>query len=334
MNEDSLQRILHLLADGQFHSGQELGEILGVSRTAVWKHLQKLEGLGVSLESIKGKGYRLCGGLDLLDSERIRSQLSSEARSLLAELDVHTVIDSTNNYTMQQTVNRENGYICLAEQQTAGKGRRGRHWVSPFGKNIYLSALWNFDGVASLEGLSLAVGVVIAETLEQLGIAGVQLKWPNDVLWRQRKLAGVLLEVTGDPAGLCQVVVGIGINASMPTSSAFTIDQPWVDLEAIQAELNIARHITRNDLIAALLTNLLPLLHNYADQQFAAYRERWERLNVYAQQLVELHTAKSVVGGRMLGVDSSGALRLSTAEGETLFHGGEISLRARNDSAD
>jgi BirA family transcriptional regulator, biotin operon repressor / biotin---[acetyl-CoA-carboxylase] ligase len=333
MNDDSLQRILQLLADGQFHSGQELGEILNLSRTAVWKQLQKLEGLGISLESIKGKGYRLPGGLDLLNAGYIQSQLSPDTLKLLRELDIHTVIDSTNNYVMQQAMNRESGYICLAEQQTAGKGRRGRHWISPFGKNIYLSLLWNFNGVAALEGLSLAVGVVIAEALGQLGIAGIQLKWPNDVLWRQRKLAGILLEMTGDPAGLCQVVVGIGINVSMPKSSALAIDQPWVDIETIQTESNLGQDVSRNDLVATLLSHLLPLLHHYADQKFIAYRERWESLNIFADQAVELHTAKSVVTGRMLGVDASGALRLYTEEGETLFHGGEVSLRGRHDLA-
>lgn len=327
MIDDPLQRILELVADGQFHSGQEVGEILNLSRTAVWKQLQKLEGLGISLESVKGKGYRLPGGLDLLNARRIQSQMSPHALKLLSELDIHTVIDSTNNYVMRQAISHESGYICLAEQQTAGKGRRGRHWISPFGKNIYLSLLWNFNGVAALEGLSLAVGVVIAEALGQLGIAGIQLKWPNDVLWRQRKLAGILLEMTGDPAGLCQVVVGIGINVSMPQSSAFAIDQPWVDIETIQAESGRTQKFTRNELVATLLSHLLPLLHNYADQKFIAYRERWESLNTFANQAVELHTAKSVVTGRMLGVDPSGALRLHTEEGETLFHGGEISLR-------
>lgn len=328
MHDDSLQRILRLLADGRFHSGQELGETLGVSRTAVWKHLQKLEALDISLESVKGKGYRLCGGLDLLNTEKIQQQLPLEVRRFLAALDIHTVIDSTNNYLMQLAASCESGHVCLAEQQTAGKGRRGRQWVSPFAKNIYLSIAWNFDGIAALEGLSLAVGVAIVEALEQLGISGVQLKWPNDVLWRQRKLAGILLEMTGDPAGLCQVVIGIGINVTMPTSDALGIDQPWVDLQTIQSKSNLSQPVSRNKLVAALLTNLLPLLHHYPDGKFAAYRERWERLNVYAGQPVALHTAKSVVIGQMLGVDNSGALRLETENGETLFYGGEVSLRA------
>jgi birA, biotin-[acetyl-CoA-carboxylase] ligase region len=334
MNDDALQQILRLLSDGQFHSGQELGEILGVSRTAVWKHLQKLEGLNISLESVKGKGYRVCGGLDLLNVERIQQQLQPEIKELLDVLDIHTVIDSTNTYTLQSAAGRVNGYVCLAEQQTSGKGRRGRHWVSPFGKNIYLSVLWNFEGVAALEGLSLAVGVAIVEALESFGVSGVKLKWPNDVLWQQRKLAGILLEVTGDPAGLCQVVVGIGLNVSMPDVSASVIDQPWVDLQTIQSQLELPRPVLRNELVAALLTHLLPLLRNYPEEKFAAYRERWEQLNAYAGKPVELHTARDSVKGRMVGVDESGALRLATEQGEALFYGGEVSLRVSDDSAD
>lgn len=323
----SLRLILGLLADGQYHSGQELGDRLGVSRTAVWKHLQKLESLGLRLSTIKGKGYCLDGGLDLLDAEAIRQRLSSAVQSLLTELDIHMVVDSTNNYAMNKAAG--SGYACLAEQQTSGKGRRGRVWVSPFGKNVYLSLLWQFEGgAAALEGLSLAVGVAIADALARCGLTGVQLKWPNDVLWCKQKLAGVLLEMTGDPSGVCQVVVGVGINASMPKNSASVIDQPWVDVKSILSALDSsAQDVTRNQLVAALLMELLPLLQTYTEKKFDAYRQSWQSLNAYADQRVELHTAKAVIAGTMLGVNEVGALKLQTDKGEELFYGGEVSLR-------
>src|SRR5690606_31411421 len=208
--------------------------------------------------------------------------------------------------------------VCLAEFQTAGRGRRGRSWISPFGKNIYLSMVWAFDGgAAELEGLSLAIGVAIADGLKILGVEGLQLKWPNDVLWQGKKLAGILLEMTGDPTGVCQVVVGIGVNVAMPAEAASEIDQPWVDLSSISQFLNLPRgKIERNQLVAALLSQLLPLLENYKKDRFVAYHRRWEALNPYAGHKVQVHMANKTVDGEMLGVGETGALRLKTNVGE------------------
>ena len=151
-----LSAVLNLLSDGGFHSGKDLGEALGVSRTAIWKHLQKLDDLGLKLNSVKGKGYCLEGGLELLAEQRILSALSFDVAPLVRDLDIHSVIDSTNAKALAQAAaTAPSAYICLAEQQTAGRGRRGREWVSPFGKNIYMSVLWGYDGGAAvLEGLS------------------------------------------------------------------------------------------------------------------------------------------------------------------------------------
>lgn len=325
----SLQTLLAVLADGRVHSGKELGAALGVSRAAVWKHLQKLEPLGIRLLSIKGKGYCLEGGLELLSAALIVAGLRARALPLLARLDIRPVIDSTNAQALRDGVSYGSGYVCLAEFQTAGRGRRGRTWVSPFGNNIYLSLTWTFDGgAAELEGLSLAVGVAIAEVLVGLGVADIGLKWPNDILWRGRKLAGILLEMTGDPAGVCQVVVGIGLNVSMPVDTVDAIDQPWVDIRSIITALDLpAESFGRNQLVAALLAKLLPLLQRYQSERFVSYRVRWEQLNAYAGEVVEVRMANAVVSGEMLGVNEVGALRVLTAAGEQLFYGGEISVR-------
>ena len=172
----SLQNLLRALSDGEFHSGDQLGEASGVSRTAIWKQLKKVEELGVPLESIKGKGYRIVGGLDLLDKEAIQCALTSPC--LITQLAVFSVIDSTNAQAMKWALDGDKtGYVCTAEQQTAGRGRRGRKWVSPYGSNIYLSVVWQFSGGASaLEGLSLAIGVAVVSALAKAGVNGVQLK--------------------------------------------------------------------------------------------------------------------------------------------------------------
>ena len=179
--------LLQLLSDGKNHSGQELAGLLGVSRTAIWKQLAKLEALGLELISQTGKGYCLVGGLDLLDADMIGKGLSEAVSQSLTKLSVVSTIDSTNALLMRQEPTLGVA-ACLAEYQTAGRGRRGRQWVSPFASNIYLSLrISNNSGLGAFEGISLAVGVAVARALSELGVAGVKLKWPNDILWSAKK---------------------------------------------------------------------------------------------------------------------------------------------------
>ncbi len=320
----SVRQILLLLADGNFHSGEELGLLLGVSRAAIWKHLQKLEGLGVKLVSIKGRGYCLEGGLDLLDFDSIASQLDS---SLPLKLHLFPHIDSTNSYLMRHESPALN--VCLAESQSAGRGRRGRAWVSPFAQNIYCSIGWGFDGgVAVLGGLSLVVGLVVVRALQRFGVTGLELKWPNDVLYQDRKLAGVLIEMTGDPAGYCQVVIGVGINVDMADDASLTITQPWIDLREIVDQQKLSR-ISRNELAAALIDELVKVLSDYEQQGFASYCAEWESFNAHTGFMVELINGSNISSGVCLGVNEIGALVLETSTGKETFQGGEISLRRR-----
>jgi BirA family biotin operon repressor/biotin-[acetyl-CoA-carboxylase] ligase len=319
-----LQTLLSLLSDGQFHSGDELGARLGVSRTAVWKQLKKVQELGLPLQSIKGKGYCIDGGLDLLNEKLIRQHLDPEVRALITALDVEGVVDSTNALAMAKTGAGANGYVCTAEQQTAGRGRRGRRWHSPYASNLYLSVVWEFvGGAASLEGLSLAVGVAVVDALQQAGVVGARLKWPNDVLHESRKMSGVLLEMVGDAAGPCQVVVGVGLNVAMNPVAAKMIDQPWVDLQSV-SELALSR----SHILALLLNQLMPLLAGFERKGFASYRERWQQLDAYADREVALTLGQDVVVGWARGVDLNGALIVQTAAGPRTFNGGEVSLRS------
>lgn len=316
----STSQLLSALSDGAFHSGDELGEMLGVSRTAVWKQLKKIEELGLALSSVKGKGYCIEGGLDLLSKVLVMDSLSSECRLLVKDVDVRASVDSTNTVAMSR-VNLGKGYVCTAEQQTAGKGRRGKTWLSPYASNLYLSVVWEFSsGAAALEGLSLAVGIAVVDALAQAGISDAQLKWPNDVLHDGKKLAGILLEMAGDAAGPCQVVIGIGLNVTMPEGAA--IDQPWTDINSIDASV-----ADRNRLLALILNALIPLLNNFERRGFAAYRQRWEALNAYKNDEVAVMLGERAEIGINTGVDDSGALVLKTAAGYRAFNGGEVSLR-------
>ncbi|WP_323847300.1 bifunctional biotin--[acetyl-CoA-carboxylase] ligase/biotin operon repressor BirA [Microbulbifer magnicolonia] len=320
---EQLRPVLNLLADGEVHSGESLGAALGVSRAAVWKQLQKLERYGLALESVKGRGYRLPGGLNLLSSEAITAGLAPASRDLLRQLILCDEVDSTNAQLLARLERGcGHGVAMFAERQTAGRGRRGRNWISPFGGGINLSVGWQFSGgVQLLEGLSLAVGVALARALAEFEVPDVRLKWPNDVWCRGRKLAGVLLELSGDLTDRCAVVVGIGLNVGLRGESPAAIDQPWIDLHSVRPGID------RNRLAAAMLNQLLPLLQAYPERGFGAYREAWLALDQFAGRPVRLQSATREWCGTAAGVDRSGALILDMDGEQRLFHGGEVSLR-------
>jgi BirA family biotin operon repressor/biotin-[acetyl-CoA-carboxylase] ligase len=262
---------------------------------------------------------------ELLDHECIHSGLSPQARALLSELVLHRDIDSTNaDVARRLEAGAGSGLVVSAEQQTAGRGRHGRRWVSPFGTNIYLSLAWRFaQGVDGMVGLSLAAGAAAADALEQHGLADICLKWPNDILYGGAKLGGILVETSGAAAGPVTAVVGIGINLRMPAESAETIDQAWTD-----AERATGATIGRNALLASLLNHMLPLLAGYEDEGFGSWRERWQDRNAHIGQPVTVRSGDSSVVGIVSGIDQTGALLLDVGGTEQVFSGGEVSLRA------
>lgn len=317
--------VLRLMSGGEYFSGEQLGALLGVSRAAVWKQLQLVDALGVSVERKRGRGYRLLRHLSLLDAEKILSFVDEGVKQQVSELVVEIELASTNKYLMDRCANRNSihGVVVTAERQTAGRGRRGRQWHSPFAANVYVSIGWTFyQGVAAIEGLSLAVGVAICEALSFFGLNNVELKWPNDILVDGKKLGGVLIELAGDPAGECHVIVGLGLNVAMPNIGVENIHQPWVDMHSCGI------NVDRNRLMGQLLTRLIILLSGYEKDRFLLYREVWESLNAHKNQQVSLVTPVKSVTGLMLGVTNSGGLRLEVDGEEQVFLGGEVSLRA------
>lgn len=320
---ESIGLVLKRMADGRYHSGEELGELLGVSRAAVWKVLKKFEQLGVSVLSIKGKGYCVDGGLDILDINRISPQIPSTL-----QIKLFNQIDSTNTYLLRSR--SPSRAVCIAESQTAGRGRRGRHWVTPFAKNICFSIAWQFEGgIAALEGLSLVVGVLVVRVLRRIGIDGIKLKWPNDILYRNKKLGGVLIEISGDPLGECMAVIGLGLNISVPDSSAAAIEQPWINLNEIFFESNLSP-VGRNELIASLLTEIAEALATYQHDRLLAYRDEWLTYAAYLGNLIQLDVGGVQYEGILKGINQAGAVIIQIDDLEHAFHGGEISLRAMN----
>ncbi len=319
------RRLLALLADGNVHSGESLGSALGLSRAAVWKQVQRLQEMGALLRAVKGAGYQLESPLELLDEAVIRSALDETAGSLVDQLDVHWSLSSTNTVCMQGMAECQSGArICLAEHQSSGRGRRGRHWTSPLAGNLYLSIGWRFaGGVEALEGLSLTVGLIVAEVLtEEFAVQGIGLKWPNDILCKQRKLGGILIEMSGDASGPCDVVIGLGLNVGMGLVEGNTIDQPWTDLFK---ETGVA--LSRNKLAAGILGRLLPMLASFESVGFSHYSQRWQDLDVFAGRSVMISVGDSHVFGKVLGVTGHGALLLDVDGVQRAFNAGEVSLR-------
>jgi BirA family biotin operon repressor/biotin-[acetyl-CoA-carboxylase] ligase len=263
--------------------------------------------------------------LDFLDAKRILAALSPGARRAIARLEIHPEIDSTNRALMRDAATGAPcGTLCLAESQSAGRGRLGRPWISPFGANLYLSMLWRYSAPpATLGGFSLVAGAVVAEVLRRIGAEGLALKWPNDLLWDRRKLGGMLLEVAGDPQGPCAMVVGVGINVRMTPDHGREIDQPWVDL----AEVLGGPGVDRNTLAALIVGALIDAFERFGREGLTPFLTLWDRFDAFRGEPVRLLLGDREVRGRVLGIASDGALRLDTADGERRFHAGEVSLR-------
>ncbi|MCK5640706.1 MAG: bifunctional biotin--[acetyl-CoA-carboxylase] ligase/biotin operon repressor BirA [Gammaproteobacteria bacterium] len=317
------QTLLKILSNGQFHSGEALGAQLGVTRSAVWKSLQSMQQQGLDIHSVPGRGYKLARPFELLEKNTILEYLDGGSGQLCSGLEIHFEIGSTNRHLMQQArTGLKSGYFCLAEQQLQGRGRRGRDWVSPLGGNIYLSLLWRFaEGPASLAGLSLAAGIAVTRALNVLGITEHGLKWPNDVLWKGKKLAGILLEVAGEATGPCHAVIGIGLNVAMPKEAASAIEQAWVDIESIRPGLG------RNRIAAELVHQLLVVLAQFQQSGLSGFVDEWRSLDHFANQEVVLHLPVRKIEGIARSIDEQGSLCLEVEGKVSRYGSGEVSLR-------
>jgi BirA family biotin operon repressor/biotin-[acetyl-CoA-carboxylase] ligase len=309
--------LISLLSDGEFHSGEQLGERLGMSRAAINKHIQTLRDWGVDVFTVPGKGYSLPEPIQLLNEEFIRSNIQTGAVTVLP------VIDSTNQYLLERLATLESGDACVAEYQQAGRGRRGRKWFSPFGANLYLSMYWRLEqGPAAAIGLSLVIGIVMAEVLQSLGAEKVRVKWPNDLYLMDRKLAGILVELTGKTGDAAQIVIGAGINLAMRRVESEVINQGWINLQ----EAGI--RIDRNMLAVRLIKELRAALLLFELEGLAPYLSRWERLDNFIDRPVKLIIGEKEIFGISRGIDTQGALLLEQDGVIKPWMGGEISLRS------
>ncbi|WP_413736596.1 bifunctional biotin--[acetyl-CoA-carboxylase] ligase/biotin operon repressor BirA [Sodalis sp. RH21] len=308
--------LIGLLADGEFHSGEQFGETLGMSRAAINKHIQTLREWGVDVFTVPGKGYRLYAPLQLLDEKKILPHLPGKHITVLP------VIDSTNQYLMERIAQLQSGDACVAEYQNQGRGRRGRQWISPFGANLYLSLYWRLEqGPAAAIGLSLVIGIVMAEVLHNLGARDVRVKWPNDLYLHDRKLAGILVEISGKAGDAAHLVIGIGINLAMRESPDAVINQGWINLQEAGIEID------RNILAATLVNELRQALPLFEQDGFAPFQKRWQMLDNYYNRPVKLLIGEREIKGIARGINAQGALLLEQDGEVKPYLGGEISLR-------
>ena len=319
--EERSHLLLHVLADGHFHSGETLAGAMGVTRAAVWKRVRALEKLGLAVFRVPGRGYRLAAPLQLLDPALISGSLAPEVHTRLQGLTVLDTVGSTNTWLAERPGEPA---ACLAEFQSAGRGRRGRGWVSPFGANLYLSLAWSFDEwPPGFTALGMVAAIATVRALRTFGLSGVGIKWPNDLVAAGKKLAGILVDIQGEPPRATRAVIGVGINVRMPPAAAENIDQPWMDL----ATLTDGNPPERNRLAAALIEALFAALDEFSAAGFAAFSADWQALDLVAGRAVALHSHDHTVTGVAAGVDEQGALLLRTAQGVKRFVSGDVSLR-------
>ena len=317
--------LLNLLADGKFHSGESLGEALSLSRSGVWKCVNKLmRNYHVECHRVKGRGYKVPGGVELLDETGMQSFLSSDARDQLSNILILPTIPSTNAYVLDHLdKGLSKGFACFAEHQSAGKGRRGRPWFSPLGCNVFMSVLWKFSqDVSALQGLTLSVAVAVSKALREYGIEGVEVKWPNDIYFKGKKLAGILIEMQAVAHVNTWIVVGVGLNLKMPAASADLIDQPWVDVKSI-----LGKNPARNHISGLLLNSVLETLPAFEREGFAPFADDWRTVDMLYGRTVNIMRGDEQLTGAARGIDAEGALRVEIDGEIQAFHSGEVSLR-------
>ncbi len=315
-------RLLRLIADGEFHSEEKLGAILGLSRTAVCNAINSLGRYGLMVDAMRGKGYRLSQPIEFLDREKLLSAIDLDAVKLIRRLDIFEEIDSTSQYLLERS--QKHACVVLAEYQNCGRGRRGSCWLSPLGAGLNLSIGWHFDKPAvSLNWLALASGVAVARALGSMGFDGIELKWPNDIFFRGKKLGGLLVETRGEIAGQSDVVLGVGLNIAVPVGFKEQIDQPYTALAEVKATLP-----ERNRIVTSVISELVVLLQHHIECGTEAILDEWRRYDCMRGRRVTLKSQDCEISGLVLGIDGDGALMMSTNRGVQRYVAGEIRVRS------
>jgi BirA family biotin operon repressor/biotin-[acetyl-CoA-carboxylase] ligase len=319
---DTLYPLIQILSDRQFHSGDELGELLGITRAAVWKRLKRLAEFGIEVHSVKGKGYRLANPIELIDKTSLEIELSRHFPELDLDIDVHPSTTSTNDPAMNHGLVRD-FRIVLAEHQSGGRGRRGRQWFSPFGQSISLTTVTDLDsGLAGLDRLSLLIAIAVAESLDGMGVENIGIKWPNDVYSDGRKIAGILLEARSNPDGSTRIGVGIGVNYAVDQLDPDLVAQPWVSVKQAGA-----RSVEKNNLLSDLLAKVLQAHLQLFNNETSDFMRRWNQYDYLTDKDIALQRGQQIVEGKYCGIDETGRLLVDVDGSVEAFVAGEVTLK-------
>ncbi|MFT4059907.1 MAG: biotin--[acetyl-CoA-carboxylase] ligase [Legionella sp.] len=317
--------LLNILNDGCCHSGSELGQALGVTRSAIWKQINQLIELGIPIQSIPQQGYHLPQKLILLNEERLSMLLAMQKISLPVNVHVFSSIDSTNRFLKDLSASHELE-LCCAEMQTQGRGRFGRQWHSPFGENIYCSSRWNLNcDLAKLSSLSLITSLAILATLNELQVSSeIKIKWPNDIYWQDKKLCGSLIEIQAESNSNAQVIIGIGINVNTDTASNPLPDKPWCSLYEISQH-----YFDRTLLIASLVSHLDRYITKFIAHDLNAFIDEWNQVDYLAGKHIQITQSTKTIVGHARGINHWGQLILEDEKGQKHFlSSGDTSLQA------
>jgi BirA family biotin operon repressor/biotin-[acetyl-CoA-carboxylase] ligase len=320
--------LLRLLADGELHSGEELAARLAISRAAVWKHLQLLDDWGIELQATPGRGYQLREPLELLDADTIRNLLPQWVAGRLRNLGVYEELVSTSDHLLAVAELPAGRFdACLAEFQSAGRGRRGRRWLAPFASGLCLSVNWSFrDAPSALSALSLAAGVAILRALRRLDIHGLALKWPNDIVHGRRKLGGILIDMRGEAAGPAYVVVGAGINVRLPQGLRAELQAEGIEAAGLVELLD--QPLGRNALAASLVNEIALALEEFGARGLSAFMDEWQSADDLIDQPVRVLQGAETVEGLARGIDADGALLVDVGGARRRILSGEVTVRA------
>lgn len=324
------RQLLLMLNQEKPVSGSFLAKRFGVTRAAIWKQIENLRLHGAPIGVVAGKGYMLMSPVELLDVGLMAAALPANLAQRVPSIDVSWQVDSTSSELARRTpVESDRPAACFAEIQTQGRGRRGRHWHSTLAGGLAFSIVWKFErSMSTLAGLSLVIGIGVVRALRDLGYSNVGLKWPNDVQIHGRKLAGILVELVGDALGPCRAIVGVGMNLRLGKTADGLIDQAWIDLASIP-EVSLPE---RNKLAARLLFRLQEAVEQFRESTFTSFVNEFAQYDVLGGHPVRVSTARGFQDGVAVGVDDSGALRVSTKNGEMIVDSGEVSVRMRSEA--
>ncbi len=317
--------LLRLLVDGEFHSGEALAQRLSISRTSVSNALRDIENFGLVLYKIRGRGYCLSNPPQWLNAASVAHALGEQAQHFKVE--ILDSAPSSNTVLLQRAAQgAPSGSVLAVEWQSGGRGRMGRTWHTGLGNALTFSLLWRFEqGLSALSGLSLAAGVALLRALHILGVVSAQLKWPNDVLGKRGKLAGILVEAQGDMLGPSAVVIGMGLNLSLSDNLLAQINQPATSLKEMVATQPGVEMPERNILLAMILRELHGVLLEFSRHGFAPFQAEWENHHALHHQPVRLSLPDGAfISGIARGITDNGALILETSSGRQIFNSGEI----------